>query len=68
MQMKPNTKILLICCIALFVVASAITLMGALAKLQHWPIAGSLLTSGLVVQAASLLFGGFAVIRYLRDK
>lgn len=66
--MNRTTKTLLIICVALFALAGAVTTAGALAKLQHWPMGSSLLMAGLVMQTGSFLFGGIALIRYLRQK
>ncbi len=66
--MKKSTKNLLILAIIFFVIGVVIILMGALAKLQHWPWAGPLLTAGMLSQAASYLLGGFLLIQSIRSK
>jgi hypothetical protein len=66
--MKQSIKNLLILAIILFVLGAVITLMGALAKLQHWPWAGTCLISGIIIHACSYLLGGFILIQTIRSK
>jgi hypothetical protein len=64
--MKPSYKNLLIVAIVLFVIGGAVTLMGALAKLQHWSWAGPTLTTGMVLHAISYLIGGYVIVQIIR--
>jgi 1,4-dihydroxy-2-naphthoate octaprenyltransferase len=66
--MKNSIKNLLIFSIVLFMTSGALTLLGALAKLQHWSWAGPLLIVGMVLNACSYLVGGISLIKYLRTK
>ncbi len=66
--MRKKVKQLLIAAIALFCVSGAGTLIGALAKLQHWSWAGPLLILAMSVQAVSYIVGGVALIIHLKEK
>ncbi len=66
--MNKSIKNLLIFSIILFMVSGAITVLGALAKLQHWSWAGPWLIIGMVLNACSYLVGGIALIQYIRSK
>lgn len=66
--MKKSLKNLLILAVILFVVGGAITVIGALAKLQHWSWAWPALIIGMVLHAASYLLGGIILIQYIRSK
>ncbi len=66
--MNKSIKNLLIFSIVLFMSSGAITMLGALAKLQHWPWAGPWLIVGMLLNASSYLVGGVALIQYIRSK
>lgn len=66
--MNKSTKNLLLLGISIFIISGIITLLGALFKLEHWPMAGTLLTLGIVTQAVAYLIGGIALIQYIRTK
>jgi hypothetical protein len=66
--MNKQVKQLLIAAVALFCVSGAGTLIGALAKLQHWYWAGPVLIISISIQAASYILGGIALIMHLRKK
>ena len=66
--MSKKVKQLLIAVIVLFCISGAGTLIGALAKLQHWSWAGPALILSMSVQALSYLLGGMALIIHLREK
>lgn len=66
--MKKSLKNLLIFTVVLFVFSGIITFAGALAKLQHWPWAGSALIIGMGLQMGCFLTGGVAIISYIRNK
>jgi hypothetical protein len=51
-RMKRSTRILLF---TLFVLSLFIVLLGALAKIQHWPIANVLLPIGMLAQFCSIV-------------
>ncbi len=66
--MKKSRKNLLILVVVMFILGGAITVIGALAKLQHWPWAGSALIIGMGMHAASYLAGGIILVQYIRSK
>ena len=42
--------------------------LGALSKLQHWPMAGPLLISGTLLNVLSYVLGIVGLVMYLRKK
>ena len=66
--MQKKIKTLLIAAIIMFALSGAVTLIGALAKLQHWYFAAPFLMIGMTVQAISYLLGGIALVMYIRSK
>jgi uncharacterized integral membrane protein len=66
--MREQTKKILLIVIVIFTISGAISLIGTLAKLQHWPIAGLLLNIGIIGCTICYLLGGFAIFQYIKDK
>jgi hypothetical protein len=63
--MNKTTKILLTAFVLTFVASAIILTIGALAKLQHWPWAGTALISGSLMQITSFVIGGITGISYI---
>ncbi len=66
--MNKQVRQLLIAAVVIFCVSGAGTLIGALAKLQHWSWAGPALIMAISIQAVSYILGVIALILYLRKK
>jgi uncharacterized membrane protein (DUF485 family) len=66
--MKKSQKNLLIFTVVLFIISSCLVLLGSLAKLQHWPIAGALLIIGILTNISSFIIGGILSIQVIRTK
>ncbi len=66
--MEKSIKNLLIVAVVLFIVSGIVSLIGALAKLQHWYFGGILLNIGIPINALSYLIGGVGIIKYLKSK
>lgn len=66
--MPTTTKKVLIAAAVLFLFSGALTTVGALFKLQHWPMAGGFLITGIGLNVLSYLLAGVGLVLYLRGK
>jgi|GEM_PF-5235788 hypothetical protein len=66
--MNKQVRQLLIAAVVIFCVSGAGTLIGALAKLQHWSWAGPALIMAISIQAVSYILGGIALMMHLSKK
>lgn len=66
--MADTLKKILIAAAIVFLLSGVLITLGALSKLQHWPMAGPLLISGTLLNVLSYVLGIVGLVMYLRKK
>lgn len=66
--MKKKSKLLLGLALTLLLLGGVVVLAGAIGKVQHWGIAGTLLLVGLILEVISGFCFFALIIRYFYEK